>query len=48
MVRALRRLVSTNKRRFVDAARGLDLDLSYIIDGRLLAMGYPSEGARSA
>lgn len=41
--RALRGLVSKKKRRFVDAATGLDLDLSYITD-RVIATGYPARG----
>ncbi|KAL6753763.1 protein-tyrosine phosphatase-like protein [Haematococcus lacustris] len=47
MVTLLRRAVSTNKRRTVDTELDLDLDLSYIIDGRLIAMGYPATGMRS-
>mmetsp|Transcript_98184 Transcript_98184/g.306287 ORF Transcript_98184/g.306287 Transcript_98184/m.306287 type:complete len:760 (-) Transcript_98184:101-2380(-) len=35
-------LVSKKKRRFVDARRGLDLDLSYITR-QIIAMGFPTE-----
>jgi hypothetical protein len=40
---ALRAMVSKKKKRFVDVALGVDLDLSYIND-RIIAMGFPSEG----
>ena len=41
--RTLRGLVSKKKRRFIDAAAGLDLDLSYITN-RVIATGYPARG----
>jgi len=36
-------LVSKNKRRFKDKKNKFDLDLSYILKKRIIAMGYPSE-----
>ena len=44
--RALRGLVSKKKRRFIDAAVGVDLDLSYITD-RVIATGYPAVGVEA-
>jgi hypothetical protein len=44
--RVVRGLVSRRKRRFFDAATGLDLDLSYITDS-LIGAGYPSSGVEA-
>lgn len=44
--RVVRGLVSRRKRRFFDAATGLDLDLSYITDS-LVGAGYPSSGVEA-
>eukprot|EP01091_Cochliopodium_minus_P011700 TRINITY_DN3392_c0_g1_i1.p1 TRINITY_DN3392_c0_g1~~TRINITY_DN3392_c0_g1_i1.p1 ORF type:complete len:299 (-),score=50.78 TRINITY_DN3392_c0_g1_i1:16-798(-) len=41
-----RKLVSKQKRRFTED--GFDLDLSYIGESRLIAMGFPSESIESA
>jgi phosphatidylinositol-3,4,5-trisphosphate 3-phosphatase and dual-specificity protein phosphatase PTEN len=38
----VRRKVSLQKRRY--QLNGYDLDLAYILDNRLIAMGYPSQG----
>ena len=45
MVEAIRKLVSGNRRRFVDTE--FSLDLTYIIPNRLIAMSYPSSGFES-
>lgn len=42
MVESLRKLVSGNRRRFVDP--DFSLDLTYIIPKRIIAMSYPSHG----
>ncbi len=42
-IEAIQKLVSKNKRRFVDKEHGFNLDLSYI-GQRIVAMGFPSEG----
>ncbi len=42
-IEAIQKLVSKNKRRFVDKEHGFNLDLSYI-GQRVIAMGFPSEG----
>eukprot|EP00924_Labyrinthula_sp_SR-Ha-C_P007098 maker-scaffold_8-snap-gene-9.26-mRNA-1 protein AED:0.01 eAED:0.01 QI:54/1/1/1/1/1/3/38/540 len=39
----VRRLVSQNRKRFVDKKHGYDLDLAYILPN-LIAMGHPSKG----
>lgn len=39
----LRRLVSQNRKRYVDKAKGYDLDLVYVTP-KLIAMGHPSRG----
>ncbi|KAH8045884.1 phosphatase [Aureococcus anophagefferens] len=39
-----RQFVSQKKKRWVNAEENIDLDLSYITD-RIIAMGFPSEGA---
>ena len=46
LLRVARGLVSRRKRRFYDAATGIDLDLSYITDS-LIGSGYPSVGVES-
>ena len=43
LARAVRGLVSKNKRRFIDATTGADIDFSYVTD-RIVATGYPAEG----
>ena len=45
MVEAIRKLVSGNRRRFVDDE--FSLDLTYIIPNRMIAMSYPSHGFES-
>ena len=45
MVEAIRKLVSGNRRRFIDDQ--FSLDLTYIIPDRLVAMSYPSSGFES-
>ena len=42
MVERIRKLVSGNRRRFIDD--DFSLDLTYIIPGRIIAMSYPSHG----
>ena len=44
--RVARGLVSRRKRRFFDAATGLDLDLSYVTDA-LVGTGYPCFGVEA-
>ena len=46
-IETIQKLVSKNKRRFVDKERGFNLDLSYIGE-RIIAMGFPSEGKEAA
>jgi phosphatidylinositol-3,4,5-trisphosphate 3-phosphatase/dual-specificity protein phosphatase PTEN len=46
-IESIQKLVSKNKRRFVDKERGFNLDLSYI-GTRIIAMGFPSEGKEAA
>jgi hypothetical protein len=46
LARAIRGLVSKNKRRFIDAATGADIDFSYVTD-RIVATGYPAEGVEA-
>jgi len=45
MVSFIRKLVSGNRRRFKDDEH--DLDLTYIIPGRIMAMSYPSSSLES-
>ena len=45
MVESLRKLVSGTRRRFID--EDFSLDLTYIIDNRIIAMSYPSSGFES-
>ena len=45
MVESIRKLVSGNRRRFVDD--DFSLDLTYIIPNRIIAMSYPSSGFES-
>ena len=45
MVESLRKLVSGTRRRFIDD--DFSLDLTYIIDNRIIAMSYPSSGFES-
>jgi hypothetical protein len=46
MASVARKLVSKKKKRYVQD--GFDLDLAYIVDKRIMAMGIPSEGAEAA
>ena len=45
MVESLRKLVSGTSRRFID--EDFSLDLTYIINDRIIAMSYPSSGFES-
>jgi len=45
MVDKIRKLVSGNRRRFID--EDYSLDLTYIVPNRLIAMSYPSSGFES-
>ena len=45
MVESIRKLVSGNRRRFVND--GYSLDLTYIVPNRIIAMSYPSSGFES-
>jgi phosphatidylinositol-3,4,5-trisphosphate 3-phosphatase and dual-specificity protein phosphatase PTEN len=45
MVESLRKLVSGNRRRFVED--DYSLDLTYITPGRIIAMSYPASGFES-
>ena len=45
MVESLRKLVSGTRRRFID--EDFSLDLTYIVDNRIIAMSYPSSGFES-
>ena len=45
MVSILRKLVSGNRRRMRDDE--FDLDLTYIVPGRIMAMSYPSSSFES-
>ncbi|KAK0400220.1 hypothetical protein QR680_003410 [Steinernema hermaphroditum] len=46
LCKPLRSIVSQNRRRYIDDANNLNLDLTYITD-RIIAMGYPSHETES-